>query len=121
MDFSDSGTDPQDRSEEYSRSHRREERLEVDTGAKICTTLKNVAQARLVDISMFGCSLMTMSGKFNSGDTVWLKVEELQRWKGTVRWVRGDLVGVEFGQPFYPSILNRLSQSQEGVVCSLSA
>lgn len=96
------------------------DRLVTDAQAKLCTSMKEGVEGRLVDISMFGCRIANVPCIFMPGDQVWLKMDALQHWRGTVRWVDGERVGVHFDQPFYPAVVDHIVQSNKNknVVCS---
>ena len=36
-------------------------------------------------------------------DEIWFRIDTIQPWKGTVRWVSAGNVGVEFESPLFPS------------------
>jgi len=97
------------------------ERLEIDADAKLCHSMRSGFNGRLVDLSTNGCSIAMSSGAFKVGDVVWMKVDSLQHWKGTVRWVNPDRLGVEFENPFYPAVLEHLVQSNRKVSCTKAA
>lgn len=97
------------------------ERLELNAEAKLCPSMREAFEGRLVDISIFGCSMQIEAGLFRPGDVVWMKMDDLQHWRGAVRWVRDNTVGVEFHQPFYPAVLDHIVQSNCKVVCSKAA
>lgn len=64
--------------------------------------------ARVKDLSAGGCCLELLFGSCTIGETVWFKIEGVEIWMGTVRWVDGCLVGVEFDQPFYPAVFEHI-------------
>jgi hypothetical protein len=98
-------------------ARRREERLEVDAKAKLSLSVRDGFEGRLADLSANGCSFLDSSGAFKPGTEVWLKIGSLERWKGTVRWVNEDRVGVEFERPFHPAVFDHLVQSNPVAVC----
>jgi translation initiation factor IF-1 len=103
-------------------SHRRrEERLALNSNAKLCKSIREGCEGRLVDLSTTGCSFLDTSNSFQPGDQVWLKMEALELWRGTVRWVKDEKVGIEFDRPFYPAVLNHLVALHRGVVVSRAA
>lgn len=97
------------------------ERLEVEADAKLCHSMRSGFNGRLLDLSTDGCSIAMSSGAFKPGDVVWMKVDSLQHWKGTVRWVNSDRLGVQFDNPFYPAVLEHLVQSNRKVSCTKAA
>lgn len=100
---------------------RREERLALSANAKLCLSLTKGVEGRLLDLSTAGCSFLDATTSFQPGDQVWLKMEGLEAWRGTVRWVNGARVGIKFERPFYPAVLNHLVDKHRGVVVSRAA
>lgn len=101
--------------------HRKEERLALSANAKLCLSLREGVEGRLLDLSTAGCSFLDTTASFQSGDQVWLKMEGLENWRGTVRWVHGPKVGIKFERPFYPAVLNHLVEKHRGVFVSRAA
>lgn len=117
-DWLDTATlrDDRRRSDRADGSRRKEERLAISANAKLCKSLREGAEGHMIDLSTAGCSFLDPSNSFQPGDNVWLKMEALELWRGTVRWVRNDKVGIEFERPFYPAVLNHLVEVHQGVV-----
>lgn len=97
--------------------HRREERLEIDAKAAIGSAPDNGVEGRLMNLSPGGCKVLDRAGIYKPGDTVWLQFEAMEPWKGVVRWVEGEQVGIEFERPFHPSIVEHLIAKKSGAVC----
>jgi hypothetical protein len=100
---------------------RREDRLEFDAKTTLCVSMLDGIEGRLADLSANGCSFLVHSDTFKPRNEVWLKIEPLEPWKGTVRWVGEDRVGIEFERPFYPAIFDHLVKSSLAAVCSKAA
>lgn len=122
-DWLDTATlrDDRRRSDRSDGSRRKEERLAISANAKLCKSIREGVEGRMIDLSTAGCSFLDFSNSFQPGDKVWLKMEALELWRGTVRWVRTHKVGIEFERPFYPAVLNHLVELHQGVVVTKAA
>lgn len=122
-DWLDTATlrDDRRRSDRIDGSRRKEERLAISANAKLCKSIREGVDGRMIDLSTAGCSFLDSSNSLRPGDKVWLKMEGLELWRGTVRWVRDEKVGIEFERPFYPAVLNHLIEMHRGVVVSRAA
>ena len=100
---------------------RRGERAAVDATASLCISMRNGIEGHLYNLSAQGCSLQLTFGSFMVGDAVWFRIESIQPWRGTVRWVNEDKVGVEFERPFYPAVFELLVKSHQPVSVSKAA
>lgn len=122
-DWLDTATlrDDRRRSDRGDGSRRKEERLAISANAKLCKSIREGVEGRMIDLSTAGCSFLDFSNSFQPGDKVWLKMEALELWRGTVRWVRTHKVGIEFERPFYPAVLNHLVELHQGVVVTKAA
>jgi hypothetical protein len=122
-DWLDTATLRDDRrlSDRGDGSRRKEERLAISANAKLCKSIREGVEGRMIDLSTAGCSFLDSSNSLQSGDKVWLKMEGLELWRGTVRWVRDEKVGIEFERPFYPAVLNHLIEMHRGVIVSRAA
>lgn len=96
-------------------SRRRYERAEIDTEAKLRAPARVGVDARVHNLSAGGCCLELHFGSFVIGETVWFKVEGVENWKGSVRWIDGKRIGVEFDQPFYPAVFEHIVSSNRAV------
>ena len=122
-DWQDTATLRNDRrrSDRADGSRRQEERLAISANAKLCKSIREGVEGRMIDLSTAGCSFLDFSGSFQPGDKVWLKMEALELWRGPVRWVRNEKVGIEFERPFYPAVLNHLIEVHQGAVVTKAA
>jgi hypothetical protein len=109
------------RSDRLEPDRRRSARAAVDATASLCISLRSGFEGRLNNLSADGCSLQLTFGSFMVGDLVWFRIESIQPWRGTVRWVNGDKVGVEFERPFYPAVFELLVKSHQPVTVSRAA
>lgn len=66
------------------------------------------------DISTEGCCVRTRGLLFRVGTRVVLKPQGMEGFTGIVRWVSGDLAGVEFDRPMYAPILDHLAMIHGG-------
>lgn len=103
------------------QDRRREERATVDAKASLRASMGAGVKGHLDDLSVYGCKLQLPLMSFNVGDSVWFKIDSITPWKGTVRWVEKDSVGVEFDRPFYPAVFELIVHSHKSVTCSKAA
>ena len=97
------------------------QRISVDAKASLFVSYKDKTAGRLFDLSTHGCCMELSFGKFAVGDQVWLKIDPIEPWRGTVRWTDGKLVGVEFERPFYPAVFDQIVRSKKVVRLDLAA
>lgn len=97
-------------------SRRREERLKLNVAARLNTKPRVGIEGRLTNLSASGCSFLDPSRSFMLGDWVWLQVEPLESWRGIVRWVKGDQIGIEFERPFHPAVVDHLVATSRAAV-----
>lgn len=100
---------------------RQSDRATVDTKATLGASPSATVEGHLYNLSAQGCSLRLPAGSFAAGDAVWFSIETLQALHGTVRWVDGDKVGVEFDRPFYQPVFELLAQSNKPVTIAKAA
>ena len=71
-------------------------------------------QVELIDLSPEGCCI-SPPVRVEPGESVWLRVPDMEAIHGKVAWVREWKAGVEFDRPFYPAVFDlvvkRLSAS----------
>lgn len=106
---------------EYDRNdidRRDSDRAEVETQASLGMSSDQQFEGQLFSLSANGCAIRLPNNTFEIGDTVWFTIEAVQPWKGTVRWVRGHEVGVEFDQPFYHSVFELIAQINQPATIS---
>jgi hypothetical protein len=65
--------------------------------------------AQLSDLSEAGCRLEVDSGALDTEQTVTVRPNALERLKGTVRWTRGNVAGVEFADPLHPAVVDHVA------------
>ena len=88
---------------------RRSQRLPVTLTAQ-CRTLSGMRdKGEISDITAEGCRLRTLSLMLRVGSRVLVRPQGLESLSGVVRWVRGDLAGVEFDRPLYVPIVEHLA------------
>ncbi|MCT2398872.1 PilZ domain-containing protein [Novosphingobium mangrovi (ex Huang et al. 2023)] len=61
------------------------------------------------DISEGGCRVRMRGIFFRVGARVVLKADGMEGLSGVVRWIRGDLSGVEFDRPIYGPVVDHLA------------
>lgn len=89
-------------------SRRRHERAQVNADATLRAPARVGVDARVHNLSAGGCCLELQFGSFQLGEAVWFKVEGVESWKGTVRWIDAGRVGVEFDHPFFPAVFDQM-------------
>ena len=104
-----------------SSDRRRDDRIDVDGSASLRALHGSHNEGRVDNLSEYGCRLRLPHVSFDVGDVVWFRVDTIQPWQGTVRWVSGDSVGVEFDRPFYPAVFDLIVQMNKPVACSKAA
>lgn len=116
------------RLEEDRRQHdradgnrRQSERAIVDGSASLSVSLAAGLLGQLYNLSAHGCSIQLSNGSFQVGEAVWFRIVSMEPWKGIVRWVSGENVGVEFDEPFYPAAFDLIVNSGRPISCSKAA
>ena len=66
-------------------------------------------KGRISDISSEGCCISTDSLVFRVGARVVIRPDGMEGLTGVVRWISGDLAGVEFDSPLYGPIVDHLA------------
>jgi uncharacterized protein YuzE len=61
----------------------------------------------LHDLSLEGCKVEFVD-RPRLDETVWIKIDGLERLPGTICWVEGNVAGVEFERPLHPAVLDNL-------------
>lgn len=61
------------------------------------------------DLSAQGCCLRLRGLHFRVGTRLILRPEGLEAFSGAVRWLRGDLAGIEFDRPLYTPVVEYLA------------
>jgi hypothetical protein len=112
-DWRDTARFQQDRRARHraTANRRRGKRLEVDAKATVGASLSERIEGHLTDLSELGCSFAAPAGAFGVGDTVWLRLDPIQPWRGIVRWVKDGRVGVEFIRPLTLAVFDHLAEA----------
>lgn len=92
----------------YSPDRRREGRLRLLNGVRCRIAPGQSPEVELTEISVTGCQIVIREGLLKTGQNVVIKTGGLEGLPGTVRWIMGDKVGVEFEQPLHPAVLSNL-------------
>jgi hypothetical protein len=88
--------------------NRRSDRSPI-TLAVQCRTQSGLRDSgEMSDVSAEGCCLRLNGVYFRVGARVMLRPEGMEALSGLVRWVRGDLAGIEFDRPIYRPVLDHL-------------
>lgn len=62
---------------------------------------------KVFDLSLEGCRLEFVEPP-QLGETIWLGFEGQESLEASVRWVKGNVAGLEFAQPVHPSVFDML-------------
>jgi hypothetical protein len=62
----------------------------------------------ILDLSESGCQFYDASRRLENGARLTIKIGPVGPIEATVRWRRGDNVGVKFNTPLYPSVLEHI-------------
>lgn len=68
------------------------------------------------DISTEGCCVRMRGIYFRVGTRVVLRPQGMEGITGIVRWVSGDLAGVEFDRPIYPPIVDHIAAAHPAFI-----
>ena len=71
---------------------------------------KNAKEARLVDLSVYGCRLLT-DATFKLGDRLWLRLAGSQPIGATAVWSEGDRLGCRFDEALDRVLFRELTLS----------
>ena len=71
------------------------------------------ANCLIADISPNGCCIETKGLYVKLGARVMIRPEGLEGLTGIVRWVTGNMVGVEFDSPLYEPVVDHLVKLHE--------
>ena len=75
-----------------------------------CRTLSGLRDTgEISNISEEGCCMRVRGIYFRVGTRVVVRPEGLEGMAGIVRWVSGDLAGVEFDRPMYSPIVDHIA------------
>ena len=107
-----------DRTNDTRRFYRR---TELQAEAKLRAAQRISVDARVQNLSAKGCCLEVPYGNFAQDECVWFKIDGFETWKGTVRWVDGGKVGIEFDHPFYPSVFEYILALNMPLECQRAA
>ena len=87
---------------------RKAERKPVALGATCRTASGLRDNGRIADISEKGCCLVTRAMMVKVGARIVVRPEGMEGLPSTVRWIRGNAIGVEFDAPLYLPIVEHL-------------
>ncbi|SFG14559.1 hypothetical protein SAMN05518801_10883 [Novosphingobium sp. CF614] len=68
------------------------------------------------DISTEGCCVRMRGIYFRVGTRVVLRPQGMEGMTGIVRWISGDLAGVEFDRPIYGPILDHIAAAHAAIM-----
>lgn len=82
-------------------------------GAK--AVIRNSRQGRIggevIDISEHGCKLNLFDCSIEPGQRLTVKLGNMESWGGSVRWVNGQIAGVQFDLPLHSAVVDHLAKS----------
>jgi hypothetical protein len=97
-----------------NKGRRRAERLAIDSDAQLYVSATRSLKGHLLDLSTDGCCLVVEVNPFTPGVRLSLKIGDMERWPGTVRWIAMHRIGIQFDQPLHPAIVEHLVRSKNG-------
>lgn len=89
---------------------RKDPRRPVNAKAVIRNSRQGRIGGQVIDISENGCKLDLFGTAVERGQSVTIKLGDMESWAGTVRWVNGQIVGVQFHMPLHSAIVDHLSK-----------
>lgn len=99
------------------RSQRRPVSLSVQ-----CRTQSGLRDnGEISDISSEGCCVRMRGIYFRVGTRVMLRPQGLEGMTGIVRWISGDLAGVEFDRPIYAPVVDHIAAAHPTYISEHSA
>lgn len=90
---------------------RRSERRSVSMPVQCRTQAGLRDRGEISDISSEGCCVRTYSLCFRVGTRIVLRPEGMEGLTGVIRWVAGDVAGVEFDRPIYGPVVEHLANT----------
>lgn len=96
---------------EKIQTKRRSLRAEVGIGANCRTDTGRRAFMAMIDLTAAGCCVFGREVVLTVGQKVTLNPDCLAPIRGTVRWSRGSLAGLEFENELYPAVFEHLART----------
>ncbi len=87
---------------------RKDERRRLNTKATIRDSRQGCVGGQVIDISENGCKLDLFACSVERGQKVTIKLTNMESWTGSVRWVNGQIVGVQFDMPLHSAVVDHL-------------
>lgn len=91
---------------------RKDPRRPLNAKAVIRNSRQGRIGGQVIDISENGCKLDLFDTAVEVGQTVTIKLDDLESWAGSVRWVNGQIVGVQFDLPLHSAVVDHLSKKR---------
>jgi len=88
---------------------RRAPRITVTVTAK-CRVCRQTYALNMIDLSEFGCKLVTGVFDIRPGDRICLRPHNLEGVWGDVIWARYRSAGVRFDRPIHPAVVEHLAR-----------
>jgi hypothetical protein len=77
----------------------------------VCRTASGLRdECHIADISSKGCCIATRKLFVRIGARVTVRPQGIEGLTGIVRWVSGNLVGIEFDAPLYEPVVDHLTE-----------
>lgn len=75
-----------------------------------CRTLGGIRhEGEISNISIEGCCIRSYCLHFRVGARVMVRPKGMEILTGTVRWISGEVAGIEFDRPIYDPIIDHLA------------
>ncbi len=68
----------------------------------------------MVDLSVFGCQIEQHRIAVEVGQIVVVRPSGMEGLSGTIRWIAGEKVGIEFDGPLHPAVMEHLLLAATG-------
>lgn len=89
---------------------RRKERAEVLGKATVRTARGTRVEVDILDLSEIGCRIASPGQRFEVGEPLTLKIDQLGPFEGEVKWVENRQAGLEFKLDMYGPVWEHLRE-----------
>ncbi len=87
-------------------------RRAFNSEARIRSINQGQVGGQVLDISEKGCKLVLHTEKMLPGQSLTIKIPEIETLVAYVRWRKGKIVGVEFVRPMHSAVVDHLVRKQ---------
>ncbi|MCV0383708.1 MAG: PilZ domain-containing protein [Erythrobacter sp.] len=101
------GQDPDSESGQKVSISRIEERFDLTVIGKVFA-VGGSREVTILDLSERGCKFRDATGKLDAEDRVTVKIGPVGPIEAVVRWRQDPMIGIEFCNPLYPSVMEHI-------------